>query len=182
MAAATFSVLTGVSSCLLLSERLSKTSECPDPGSFQTTASLLRLGALEVSCMPFKSGISTSYSTPALPSKSPAVLPKWGAQCGAWVPHPLERVSTVVIFSHFGSLIWGVCVLPMLHLCPSYLSHSGFLFMSLVVETLSVSLQVVVNNSCSVSVSNFGVSTGRSKLGVLLLLRFDHLLCMCLYI
>ena len=76
----------------------------------------------------------------------------------------------------------GVCVLPMLHLCTSYLSHSGFLFMSLVVETLSVSLQVVVNNSCSVSVSNFGVSTGRSKLGVLLLLRFDHLLCMCLYI
>lgn len=143
---------------------------------------MLRLGALEGFCMPFKSGIYTSYSTPALPSKSPAVFPKWGARCGAWAPHPLERVSTIVIFSPFWVTDLGVCILAILHACSSYLSHYGFLFMSLTVEILSVSLQVVVNNSCSVSVSNFGVSMGRSELGVLLCLHFDHLLCMCLYI
>ena len=45
-----------------------------DPGSFQTTASALGLGACEILCMPFKYRVSISYSPPALLFSSSAGL------------------------------------------------------------------------------------------------------------
>ena len=45
-----------------------------DPGSFQMTASALGLGACEILCVPFKSGVSVSHSLLALPEVSPSGL------------------------------------------------------------------------------------------------------------
>lgn len=59
--------------------------------------------------------------------------PGWAVQAGAWTPCSLGRASAIVITPQLlvaGLRIW---VLTLLHLCSSYPSHCGPLFVSLIV-------------------------------------------------
>ena len=76
-------------------------------------------------CVPFKSGVSVSYSPPCLPYASPLAFkagilgtclpsvgpPGWGVWCGAWIPNSLGRTSAIVIMLPFvGYLPKDVCL------------------------------------------------------------------------
>jgi len=89
-----------------------------DPGSFQITASALGLETCEILCKLLKSRVSVFYSPQSLLYASSADLqswmfwalvllgqnpPGWGAHCGAWTPHSLERTSAIVIILLFVS-------------------------------------------------------------------------------
>ena len=120
-----------------------------DPGSFQITASVLCLGALEILHVPFKSGISIPYSPQfsrmqallAFKARCPGLSflvqnLDWGAQCGAWTPCFWGRTSAIVIILPFAGHLLRVWVLAVLHLYPSYPSCCGFFFIPLVVDKL----------------------------------------------
>ena len=119
-----------------------------DPDFFQTTASVLGLRAYEILHVPFKSGVSVSYSPSALPKMSPTGFQSqmfWGlislmqdpqVGCPIWGSDPcsLGRISMVVIFLHLWITNPGMWILTISHLCPFYLSCYGSFFMSLAAE------------------------------------------------
>ena len=119
-----------------------------DPGSFQSTASALGFGPCEILFLSFTSGVSVSYSPPALLYTSPtglqnqtfwklhAELLSWGARCGARTPSSMGRTSaTMIILPFVGHLPRGMgpdhtVSLPLLSI------SLWFLLLSLVAENL----------------------------------------------
>ena len=121
------------------------------PGSYQITAFALGPSACEILCVPLQSEVSISSRPLELPKLSPLAFkvkcsrgycppsagPRlrsyiWGSELSLlW-----ESLYTVIIASLWTAStlwVWDLIILPV-H--PSYLSHCGSFFMSLVVEDI----------------------------------------------
>ena len=73
-----------------------------------------------------------------------------------------------------GSPTWGVWNLIISQVCPSYPSHCGSLFMSLIVEGLFWLVPILFTDGCSAVSCDFGVIVRRVELRVLLLHHLGH--------
>lgn len=156
---------------------------------------MLGFGPSDIMHWPFKTGESVSYKPPALLKGSPADFQSqtsWGlifpvqcsragdVWCGSWTPHSSRRVSTPVMFLLLVGPTFRSGGPARSHLCPSYHSQCGFLFISFAVKECSISLQVILREGCSVCSCSLGVSVGGDEFRTLLLHRLDHPLTHCL--
>ena len=120
-----------------------------DPGSFQIAAFAMGLGACDFACilsqwnLSFLQPSGSHLYTPHWPSKSAiqgahlCVGPlSWGAKCGIWTPHFLEKTHTIVIILLFLSYLLRVWVLTILRLHCFYQSCGSSFFISLTVKNL----------------------------------------------
>ena len=141
------------SSCLLSLQETLQDQQVglSDPGSFQITASILGPRVYEILCAPFMSVVSLSASPLGLPKASPAGLQNqtfWGSS--SWHRTPQLRspmwgsdqslLGENLCNCNYSPICvlpsWGLWVLTIPQLCPSYPSHCVFFFISLVVEDL----------------------------------------------
>lgn len=109
-------------------------------GTLQSAASVLGLKVSEFVCVPFKSRVLVSYSSPGykpcwfskpdvmgahFPGAGPQV---WGAWCGAQTPLLRENLRVCEVPSHLWVAMLGVWVLMRPHLCPPPVSMCFFLY------------------------------------------------------
>ena len=150
MASASIYVLRGNFSCLLL---LQEALQDQQMGMTQAPFKLLPLPwvlehvILHAFCHSgislFNSLLALIYTHPHWPSKSAiqgaylCVGPlSWGAKCGIWTPHFLEKTHTILIILLFLSYLLRVWVLTILHLHCFYQSCGSSFFVFLIVKNL----------------------------------------------
>ena len=143
--------------------------------------------AWEILLTPFKSGVSVSYSPPALPNISLAVFesqpfgdliflvqdPRLGAWCGAQTPHSSGMTSAVVIFFllvNHQPRVWSLLESVSTSLTHLMVAPSLYVYLQ---KIFSAGLYVILRVSCSVNICNFGVPMGGGELRVFLLCHLD---------
>ena len=151
-----------------------------DLGSFQITASVLRLGACEILQLPFKSRVSYFLQLSGFPICSslwPSKLDVlWAPLVGAWSADScsLERTSEIVIILTFWVTYLEVQVLSILHCSPLPSTLCGFFFTSLVVKNPFFQSSSH-SHSWSVNSYNFGVLIGGSEFRLFLFHHLSHI-------